>query len=100
MALDPGRLLITAARVVPRLPAWLTGGIFAAVAEAAALTRTGGTTQLTPPGGVLVDVAAGSAVPVVSARQLLQVVEPGEELRMLQPPRPVVLGKREPIEHV
>ncbi|HLS74855.1 MAG TPA: phosphatidylinositol mannoside acyltransferase [Actinomycetaceae bacterium] len=69
MALDPGRLLITAARVVPRLPAWLTGGIFAAVAEAAALTRTGGTTQLT--------ANLARAVPQATPRQLRRLTRRG-----------------------
>jgi len=46
MRLDPGRLLLTAARVVPRMPAWLSGAIFAGVADVAAVTGIGGSQQL------------------------------------------------------
>lgn len=46
MRLDPAALLLTAARVVPRLPAWLSAGLFAGAAEAAALTGVGGVGQL------------------------------------------------------
>lgn len=46
MRLDPAALLLAAARVVPRLPAPLSAGLFAGVAEIAALTGTGGVGQL------------------------------------------------------
>jgi len=46
MRLDPGSLLLTAARVVPRLPAWLSAAVFAGVAEAAALSGVAGVPQL------------------------------------------------------
>ncbi|WP_324652022.1 phosphatidylinositol mannoside acyltransferase [Georgenia sp. H159] len=46
MRIDPGALLLSAARVVPRLPAWLSAGVFAGVAEIAALTGVAGVPQL------------------------------------------------------
>lgn len=46
MRLDPGTLLIAASRVVPRLPRWLTAGIFAGVADVVTLAGVGGVEQL------------------------------------------------------
>ncbi len=46
MRLDPGALLLTAARVVPRLPTWLSAAIFAGVADVATLTGIAGVKQL------------------------------------------------------
>jgi len=46
MRLDPGRLLITAADVVPRLPRWLSTAVFTAVADAASATGIAGVGQL------------------------------------------------------
>lgn len=46
MRLDPGTLLLTAARVVPRLPGWLSAALFAGVADVASLTGVAGVEQL------------------------------------------------------
>lgn len=46
MRLDPGRLLIVAAGVVPKLPAWLSAAIFRGVADVASTFGIGGTQQL------------------------------------------------------
>lgn len=69
MALNPGVFLLTAARVVPRLPAWLTGGVFTAIADVVALTGTGGSRQLT--------ANLARAVPQASPRQLRRLTRHG-----------------------
>lgn len=46
MSIDGSALLLLAARIVPRLPRVVSAGLFAAVAEAAALSGRGGVAQL------------------------------------------------------
>lgn len=69
MALDTGALLLTATRVVPRLPGWLSAGIFAIVADVVALTGVGGATQLS--------ANLARAVPTASPRELRRLTRRG-----------------------
>ncbi|QDB79379.1 phosphatidylinositol mannoside acyltransferase [Georgenia sp. 311] len=69
MNLDPGRLLIVAARVVPRLPAWMSGAIFRTVADVATTLGIGGTHQLRR--------NLARAVPEASERELRRLTRKG-----------------------
>ncbi len=69
MRLDPGRLLITAADVVPRLPAWLSAAVFAGVAVVATAAGIGGVRQLR--------ANLARAVPDASPRELRRLTRRG-----------------------
>lgn len=69
MRLDPGALLITAARVVPRLPGWLSAALFAGVADVATVTGIAGVGQLR--------ANLARAVPHASRRELWQLTRRG-----------------------
>ncbi|WP_454083945.1 phosphatidylinositol mannoside acyltransferase [Georgenia sp. Marseille-Q6866] len=69
MSPDPAALLLTAARVVPRLPAWLSSALFAGAAELAALTGVAGVGQLR--------ANIARAVPDASPRQLRRLTRRG-----------------------
>ncbi|WP_152191131.1 phosphatidylinositol mannoside acyltransferase [Georgenia satyanarayanai] len=69
MSPDPAALLLTAARVVPRLPAWLSAGLFAGAAELAALTGVAGVGQLR--------ANIARAVPEASPRELRRLTRRG-----------------------
>ena len=69
MRLDPGALLITAARVVPRLPGWLSAALFAGVADVATVTGVAGVGQLR--------ANLARAVPHASRRELWQLTRRG-----------------------
>ncbi|WP_413449896.1 phosphatidylinositol mannoside acyltransferase [Georgenia phoenicis] len=69
MSPDPAALLLTAARVVPRLPSWLSAGIFAGAAELATLTGLAGVGQLR--------ANLARAVPDASPRELRRLTRRG-----------------------
>ncbi|PYG02073.1 KDO2-lipid IV(A) lauroyltransferase [Georgenia satyanarayanai] len=69
MSLDPAALLLVAARIVPRLPAWLSAGLFAGAAELAALTGVAGVGQLR--------ANIARAVPDASPRELRRLTRRG-----------------------